>query len=216
MVSRVVSQALTRLFLLAVAITLLACSMTSSPPVQISRPALGHLRVTKSYHADVRFDDNERNQIDYAIALLNDQMNGVAVFEVVYDLEWDPEVGANVLGQDLIVATTSKSSETQVTDGEVEKGNVALGWCDLRFSNPFYSTTIFLVRDRLKRRQVFMHVTMHEMMHSIRLRHVQGRKHSVLFWQTDGPEPSLCMSRYDAEELCRVHRCRVEEISYCE
>jgi hypothetical protein len=175
------------------------------------------MRVTKLYHGDTRFSKKERELIVRAIENINTQTNGVVFLGVVFDLDWENIDTLKTRSRDeMIVQMRADSTTVEKKDHEMPKGNIVLGWCDVEWEDPTYATRVFLVVDRLETEQKYTHVVMHELMHSLRMQHISGKKYSVLYWQTTGESPSTCFSYYDAEELCRVHHCKVEEISYCE
>lgn len=202
-------------------VTFVVCCISCTPTyvmVQIKRAEPTTTKVVKIFHADKnQFNVSERGLINDAIAKINDQTNGLAKIGVIYDLDWSaPTANADYVHLDQILSHYSFSSAVAKQDKDMPLGNVVLGWADVDFNNPKYVTRVNLVVDRLRTDEQYRHVVMHEILHALRLHHTPGKKISVMYWQTTGPEPTTCMSFFDAQELCRVYNCKVEEISYCE
>lgn len=199
----------------AFAVTCLACSNTHVP-VMLKRPQVSQPLVTKLYHADRRFTENEQSYILSAVDNINVQSSGVINVDVVFDLDWDVTAPTTRSHDDLIVKMLHDSTAVTKQDKDLPDGNVVLGWCDVKWTDPTYPTRVYIVADRINTSGKFSHVVMHEMLHSLRLQHIRGEKVSILYWQTLGDFPPICLSYFDAEELCRVYHCKLEEISYCE
>lgn len=197
------------------AVTCLACADIHTH-VMLRRTLRSPTFVAKTYHADKRFTESERAYITAAIDNINVQSNGSVMTQVVFDLDWDISTPKTRSQDELIVRMQGDSSAVKKQDSELPDKNIVLGWCDVSWNDPSYATRVYVVADRIETSGKFIHVVMHEVLHSLRLQHTKGEKVSVLYWQTLGDFPPVCMSYFDAEELCRVYHCKVDDISYCE
>ncbi len=146
--------------------------------------------------ADALLGPRERLLIQRAISRLEYQTNGMANVTIVYT----PTVeDMNLL--------------------RIESWYSQVGVLDKRFNGSVYGFTyltgrMFLVDDRLKDDDVFIHVAMHEILHHMGCDHLDSPT-SVMYLVTNAEQHVTCMDRADAGEFCRVVGCDAERLNYC-
>lgn len=198
-------------------IMLSACS--SAPSVKFPRDLAFPVHVSKVFHADTSFNESERGVLNAVIAQINTQTNGVANLEIQFDLDWkegpvedleNMERNANQ-----IVKIGSGAPIVSLMDNASSSHAVTLGYCKVNFDVPRALTKVYIIYDRINNTSALFHVAMHEILHSLRMKHVKD-SNSIMFSTTAQQNVSLCMNYTDMKEFCRVNRCNADLLGYCE
>lgn len=211
---RLLRRAVSALFLGAVLLT--ACA-SSAPSIHVQERRVS-LRVSKTYHADMAFNQMEREQIIRAINKLNDQANGFVFVSVIFDLNWDSGTIDHLEFMEKNADQIVKIHSSAPIVSEMDKGKTegtTIGYCKVDFKNPNVPTKIYIIYDRIHTKDSYMHVVLHEILHSIRLHHVDDKK-AILNWSVNSARTSVCMNMNDMKELCRVYRCDPTALNYCD
>jgi hypothetical protein len=171
---------------------------------------------TMHLHADVGFKPDERKWIAIAADNVLQQSAGTLDVHVTYDLDFDSTLSVvSHSGDDLLVRAPQDAPYVVYEDSTTSRLLGVVAGVDLANYSMVGQKRIYLVADRLWTPEVFEHVAMHEMLHAFGLVHVDDPD-AVMFYQVRGPRPSLCLSKADAEELCRVNWCQPETLNWCE
>lgn len=170
---------------------------------------------TVEFHADTGFKADERAMIAEAAASIGAQTSGYIRVGVTYDLDFD-DVNTIVRwsNNDMLVRAPPSAPFLTFNDSSRRLLGV-VGHVDLIHYDSSTPKVVYIVADRLWNHEAFVHVIQHEMYHAFGLRHVDDTG-SIMFWEIRGEVPSTCINESDANELCRVIGCHVQDISYCD
>lgn len=190
-------------FLVTLPVLLGACC-SQHRPVHYHASPIARLRL----HGDVAFSPLERGLIEMACRDLLLQSAGWVDVQVAWDFD--------------MTAVSDETLETPLLFRR-EHDDVIVSVADSKFGGHLLGLTLpsrhhtFLVADRLDTPARWRHVVMHELLHSVGLDDLRkGRQwHAIMFHETAGPEPSTCLTRHDAEEMCRVLDCDPDRVNYC-
>jgi hypothetical protein len=161
-------------------------------------------------HGDTAFTPHERELIETAILNIRMETANFVDIHIDFDLDFDSmtSVSRNLRSNILVRVQGTNTKASKET----------LGYCiadfqDLSFDNPARATLIY---DRLPNDASWIHVSMHEILHMIRLEHVDD------FWSVmNDVTPvegriSTCLSEADVIELCTVHGCDPAGMTTCD
>lgn len=167
------------------------------------------------FHADTAFKPDERKWIDIATNNIREQSSGLLAAEVVYDLNFDSMLTIQEHAEhDMLLRAPENASYVTYEDTNTSHLMGVVAGADLANYSMVTPKQVFLVADRLKTPDIFVHVCMHELLHAFGLRHVDDSD-SVMAGMTVGLHPTTCISEVDAEELCRVNWCTIDQLNYC-
>jgi hypothetical protein len=167
-------------------------------------------------HADTGFNPTERAEVAVAMNNIWEQSAGVLAVEVTYDLNFDSMLSiSSHSGDDLLVRAPADAPYVVYEDSATSHLMGVTAGVDLDNYSMVSPKRIYLVADRLKEPDVFVWVTMHETLHAFGLRHINDPD-AIMYPKVLSSHPSLCMSKKDVVELCRVNWCLPETLNYCE
>lgn len=200
--------------LLAVAIGIAGCGPTTARK-PISMGIRNNALRTMVYHADTAFKPEERRWISFATDNIREQTAGLLQVIVVYDLNFDSVLSLTEHARDdMLVRAPADAPYVLYEDTATSRLMGVVAGVDLDNYSMVTPKQVFLVADRFKNSDVFIHVAMHEMLHAFGLRHVTDPD-SIMYAMTVGSHPTLCMAEADAVELCRVNWCEADQLNYC-
>ena len=170
---------------------------------------------TMVLHADVTFKPEERKWIGIAANNIAEQSAGTLEVLVDYDLRFNNISILENGSQDFLVRAPADAPYVTYEDSNTSRLLGVVAGVDLDNYSTVGPKRIYLVADRLWTTTVFIHVAMHEMLHALGLRHVDDPD-AVMFFQVQNSFPSTCLSKADAEELCRVNWCLPDTLNWCQ
>jgi hypothetical protein len=166
-------------------------------------------------HADTDFGPGERERIAEAINALNEGSAGAVEVNAVYDLDfYDTSSIVAHAQDDLLVRAPTDAPYVVHEDGPDGMLLGVTAGLDLDRYDPSVQKRVYLVADRLWSRDVFVHVTEHEVMHALGARHVDDLN-AVMFRSVVGTHPTTCLTWSDATELCRAVGCKAQTTNWC-
>jgi hypothetical protein len=197
--------------LTALALVLATCCAPARPEPRT--PTRFSAARSIDFHADVGFSPLERALLDGAAQGIDFGSSGLLQPTITYDLDPDSVASLQQHSIDSIIVRAPAGADYM---GERHLGKVGLIDLDDRdtWGGPVH---VFLVADKLRGPFAFQHAAMHEMLHAFGLRHVDDPL-ALMHWSMDPREGRLlgtCLTRSDAQELCRAYRCDVEDLNYC-
>lgn len=193
-----------------VIIMLMVGLVSACASAKVPHPTHYTPQVRMEIHADSSFTSHERELIVVAVDTMRDQTGAFVDVNVVFDLNFDSMESLKRHAND----------NTLVRIGSDAKGldKTTLGYCttnydDLEMSR---SAKAALVYDRLSNDKVWIHVAMHEILHMVRLRHIDVNR-TIMFAYTPASGNSIvtCMTSQDMDELCLTHGCNVAAMKPC-
>ncbi len=184
---------------------LVACGSPSKHPSHYTS------QVRMVIHADTSFTPRERGLIMTAVETMRDQTLDFVEITMLFDLDFDSMDSLN----------SNKNSNTLVRLLSVDAKGVeknALGYCTTNFDDLDLDRVAraALIYDRLPSDKVWIHVAMHEMLHMIRLQHIDTSQ-TIMYATTPivGNDIVTCMTPQDMQELCFTHGCDVKIMKPC-
>ncbi len=144
--------------------------------------------------ADFTFTSHERELLSVAVQALRVQTAGQLELSLSYSSE------PNLL--------RVQSDYKDVVDLDASFKGFVYGFTSMATGR------MFLVDDRLKSDDMFIHTAMHEILHRVGLEHIVSTT-SIMNWYTNPNQHVTCMDRHDAVEFCRVLGCDAERLHYC-
>lgn len=167
-------------------------------------------------HGDEAFEMLERQWIDEAADRIRSQTSGLLIARVRFDLSFnDPAAFARESFSTLVRAEPDAPYIVALDKGHEETLGVVFG-VDPNNPNAIDLTAprrVYLVPERLRTHDRFVHVAMHELLHAFGLHHVQDG--AALMAPVMVRNPPLCLHLPDVVELCRVHGCDVKRTGWC-
>jgi hypothetical protein len=162
-------------------------------------------RVALELHADVRFSEAERDAIQRAAGQWEYFTNGFAHIHVEYDadlrnIERDAQ-------NNLILRVDSKAPFV----GWLEDGALAFVIHDRE--NKTAAQKLFVVMDRVHDTGTLYRVMLHEIGHLLWLPNMPRGERAVMSENVNG---FTCPHRLDMERFCAFHKCRLDDVRWCE
>lgn len=196
-----------RLWLVPIVLVLCACATPNAAAPRVHPAAATRLatRVSLEVHADVRFTPDERDGINMAAHEWEHFTNGFARVCVVYDADLrDIERQAK---HDLLLRVES-------TTPYVEWAPIrALAYTVRDPTNKTAAQKVFVVIDRITTSETFRHVMLHEIGHLLWVEHPPPGARAVMAEEVNG---YACPRREDMQLFCAFHKCRLEDVRWCE
>lgn len=140
------------------------------------------------FHIDSSFSASEREMLNISSQAIYQQTSGLLQIDLIYDS----------CANNLILKSNDSSFNYDF-----------LGFTKKTPNQIF----IYLITDRIKSRQVFQHITMHEMLHAFGLHHLTSLE-SIMYPETI-ENPPICLSQDDAWAICLKYRCDIDDLNYC-
>lgn len=190
-----------------------SCALTH---VRQHPPVTHHPVRVLTLHGDTGFTGLEQAWIDDAVKDINRQTSGLVMVSVDYDLDFD-DTGSIVRLRtaDMLIRAPDTADYVKVEDTNDSLLLGTVRGISMSAYDPEASKRVFIVADRLTDHDTFVHVVQHEVYHALGLGHV-SRSDAVMSGHVAPLMPRTCITVEDAQELCRVITCDVDDVSYCD
>lgn len=218
------------LFILSIVlITIFGSACAPSAPTAEIKHQSYNVMVSKKIYIDSRFNTDEVAIIEQAAQTIESNTNNIVHYDLVKNFEMNDHDPSKYIDKIMIRKCSSEDVIVKRIDAAInEELGVEPGTPD---SAMIYGYTlkkpvfefILIVADRIKTKDMYLSVVMHESLHELGLLHydnqlsVMNTTFDIQLGALAGTRvtPITCMTRIDAEQFCSLYLCRPEDLNYC-
>ena len=167
-----------------------------------------NLKINKTVYIDKRFSKIEINYIEEALNEWSEKSNNLLQFKVEYNININEKEYIKNKYQSIMIEKTH-SSDTEIVFVEKLSETTLIGLCNTSTA----PIDVMIIFDRLKNKEEYRSVVIHEIGHAL------GLKHSDIRWTLMYPyidSGSYHLTYYDMEQFCKIYSCNVKDLNFKE